>query len=161
VQPRFLRVMPAMPGLVVQGVHADDCAEAYRLVITEPSARGAYNVAAEPVIDPQSLAREFHAVKVPLAPKLARALAGLSWRARLQPTPPGWLDMGLSVPIMDTARIRALGWEPRHTAFEALRELLTAMARGEGLAESPPLDPAASGPARSRELLTGVGRRNP
>jgi nucleoside-diphosphate-sugar epimerase len=161
VQPRFLRLMPAMPGLVVQGLHADDCAQAYRLVVTDASARGAYNVAADPVIDPQSLAREFGALKVPLAPKVVRLLTDLSWRARLQPTPPGWLDMGLSVPVMDTSRIRALGWEPRYTAFEALRELLTAMSRGEGLAESPPLDPATSGPGRSRELLTGVGRRNP
>jgi nucleoside-diphosphate-sugar epimerase len=161
VRPRLLRVMPAMPGLVVQGVHADDCAQAYRLVITDESARGAYNVAADPVIDPQSLAREFKAVKLPLAPKLVRVLTDLSWRAHLQPTPPGWLDMGLSVPIMDTSRIRALGWEPRHTSFEALRELLTAMSRGEGMSESPPLDPATSGPARARELLTGVGRRNP
>src|SRR3954447_17640070 len=119
LRPQWLRVMPSMPRLVVQAVHGDDIAEAYRLVITDSSARGAYNVAADPVIDPDSLAREFGAVKLPLAPRAVRALADLSWRAHLQPTPPGWLDMGLSVPIMDTSRIRALGWTPKHTAFEA------------------------------------------
>ena len=90
-----------------------------------------------------------------------RVLADLSWRAHLQPTPPGWLDMGLNVPVMDTSRIRALGWSPRKTSLEALRELLDAMARGDGFEQTPPLDPGTSGPARSREVLTGVGRVNP
>jgi nucleoside-diphosphate-sugar epimerase len=160
LRPAFVRLMPAMPRLVVQAVHTDDVAEAYRLVVTDPSARGAYNVAADPVLDPSTLAREFGALKVPLAPRVVRLLADLSWRARLQPTPPGWLDMGLSVPIMDTSRLRALGWRERHSSLEALRALLAAMARGDGLG-TPPLDPSAGGPARARELATGVGARNP
>jgi nucleoside-diphosphate-sugar epimerase len=160
LRPALIRVMPAMRRLVVQAVHTDDVAEAYRLVVTEPSARGAYNVAADPVLDPSTLAREFGAVKLPLPPRLVRALADLTWRARLQPTPPGWLDMGLAVPVMDTSRVRALGWRERHSSLEALRELLEAMARGEGLA-TPPLDPAAGGPGRTGELATGVGARNP
>src|SRR4051812_30848740 len=160
VRPGLLRVIPAMPRLVVQGVHADDIAEAYRLVVTDERARGAYNVAADPVIDPDTLAREFGAVKVPVAPRVVRALADLTWRARLQPTPPGWLDMGLAVPVMDTSRIRELGWEPRRTSLQALRELLVAMSRGEGI-RTPPLDPSTSGPARARELAKGVGQRNP
>jgi UDP-glucose 4-epimerase len=161
VRPPFLRVMPSLPRLVVQGVHADDIAEAYRLVLTTPEARGAYNVAADPVIDPDTLAREFGALKLPLPAGLVRLLADVTWRAHLQPTPPGWLDMGLNVPIMDTSRIRALGWVPRHTSLEALRELLDAMSRGQGFSATPPLDPDTSGPARVRELATGVGRRNP
>ena len=161
VRPRFLRVIPRLPRLVVQGVHSDDVAEAYRLVVTEAAARGAYNVAADPPIDPDVLAREFKAVQVPLPVPVVRVLADLTFRAHLQPTPPGWLDMALNVPVMDTSRIRALGWAPRKGALEALRELLEAMAHGRGLAGSPPLDPATSGPARARELVTGVGRRNP
>ncbi len=58
---------------------------------------------------------------------------------------------------MDTSRAgRELGWEPRVSADDALRELVRAMRDGAGH-PTPPLDPATSGPARIRELLTGVG----
>jgi nucleoside-diphosphate-sugar epimerase len=158
VRPELVRVVPRMPRLRVQAVHTEDVAEAYRLAVTDERAGGAYNVAAEPVIDPGTLAREFRAIQVPLPPRLVRALAAVTWRAHLQPTPPGWLDMGLGVPIMDTTRIRTeLGWTPRRSALDALRELLDGMSRADGL-PTPPLDPASSGPARSREVLTGVGR---
>ncbi|HEY1358713.1 MAG TPA: hypothetical protein VGF21_10445, partial [Thermoleophilaceae bacterium] len=90
-----------------------------------------------------------------------RALADLSWRARLQPTPPGWIDLALAVPIMSTARARSeLGWRPRHSSAEALLDLLAGMREGAGL-DTPPLDPSAGGHLRSREILTGVGARNP
>jgi nucleoside-diphosphate-sugar epimerase len=160
VRPGLLRVVPRLPRLRFQAVHSDDVAEAYRLVVTDASARGAYNVAADPVLDPDVLARALGAVTVPLPVGLVRRLTDLSWRARLQPTPPGWLDMALAVPIMDTGRIRALGWRPRHTSVDALRELLDGMSRGRAY-ETPPLASATGGPARARELLTGVGARNP
>ena len=161
VHPRMLRVIPRMPRLRVQSVHADDVAEAYRLAVMDPKAHGAYNVAADPVIDPDTLAREFGAVTVPIPPRVVRGLTSLTWRARLQPTPPGWLDMGLGVPIMDTGRIRReLGWEPRRTSMGALRELLEGIAGGEG-GDTPPLDPDAGGRFRGREIRTGVGARNP
>jgi nucleoside-diphosphate-sugar epimerase len=162
LRPSLLRVMPRIPRLRVQALHADDVAEAYRLVITDERARGAYNVAADPVIDPDSLAREFGALKLPLPAAAVRALTTLTWKARMQPTPPGWLDMGLGVPIMDTSRIRTeLGWTPRWTAMAALRDLLEGMARGDELA-TPPLAHATGGPARLREFVTTrVGARNP
>jgi hypothetical protein len=98
-------------------------------------------------------------VRVPV--RVLRAAAALTWRARLQPTPEGWLDMGLAVPVMDTTRARTeLGWTPRRGAGEALLELLDGMRRRDGW-PTPPLDPGAGGPLRVRELLTGVGRVNP
>ena len=88
-----------------------------------------------------------------------RALADLTFRARLQPAPPGWLDMGLAVPTMDTRRAREqLGWTPRHSAQEALLELLAGMRHPTG-APTPPLAPHAGGRLRLRELRTGVGGR--
>jgi UDP-glucose 4-epimerase len=157
----LIPLVPAHPRLVVQAVHADDVAEAYRLAVTDASARGAYNVAAEPVLSPAEIARALGARPVRVPATLLRAGAWLTWLARVQPTPPGWLDMGLAVPVMDTSRIRSeLGWSPRHTATAALVELLDGL-RDRAGGDTPPLDPGAGGPLRLRELLTGVGGRNP
>ncbi len=161
VRPDLVPVVPDVPGLRIQVVHARDVAEAYRLAALTDSARGAYNVATEPVLDPDSLAAALGARKVPVPARALRAAASLSYRARLQPTPPGWLDLGLGVPIMSTARIRSeLGWRPAHSATDVLLELMAGMRESAGR-PTPPLDPATSGPLRLRELATGIGRRNP
>src|SRR5215213_7440676 len=161
VHPRLLPVLPVTDRLVLQAVHADDVAEAYRLAATDPSARGAYNVAAEPVLGPRELGELLGARPVRVPARVLRAAAALTWRARLQPTPEGWLDMGLAVPVMDTTRAREeLGWTPRKSAGEALLELLDGIRRREG-GPTPPLDAGAGGALRLRELKTGVGRVNP
>ena len=151
-------MLPLPERLVLQAVHGDDVGQAYRLAALSEDARGAYNIAADPVLDPATLARFFRArrVRVPAGP--LRALADVTWRAHLQPTPPGWLDMGLSVPLMGTRRAREeLGWEPRRTSTEALAELIAGMRSPAGI-DTPPLDPHAGGPARVREFLSGIGR---
>jgi UDP-glucose 4-epimerase len=161
VRRELVPVVPALPGLAFQAVHADDVGEAYRLAATEPEARGAYNIAADPVLDVTELARLLRARPVPVPVRAARALADWSWRARLQPTPAGWLDMALQVPLMDSTRARAqLGWTPARDARAALLELLDGLRRASGGA-TPPLAREAGGPLRVRELLSGVGRRNP
>jgi nucleoside-diphosphate-sugar epimerase len=159
LRPGILPVLPLPVRLVLQAVHGDDVAEAYRLAALAPHADGAYNISAEPVLDGATLARLFEGRPVRVPARVLRALADLSWRARLQPTPPGWLDMGLGVPLMDTRRAREqLGWSPRHTSTAALEELLAGMREPSGL-PTPPLDARAGGPLRVREFLTGVGRR--
>jgi len=157
----LIPLVPRHPRLRFQAVHAHDIAEAYRLAIADERARGAYNVAAEPVLDGETLARLLGARAVPVPAGLLRGGADLSWRARLQPTPAGWVDLALGVPIMDTSRARTeLGWTPRHTSEEAFLDLFDGMREGAGL-PTPPLAPGAGGPARVGELLTGVGARTP
>jgi hypothetical protein len=96
-------------------------------------------------------------VKIP--PAVLRAAAAATYAARLQPAEPGWLDMALSVPVMDTSRARSiLGWSPTRTSLEALRELIDGLRDGAD-EDTPPLARATSGPGRLREILTGVGRR--
>jgi len=158
VRRALVPVVPDLPRLRFQAVHTEDLAEAYRLAIVREEASGAYNVAAEPVLDPRQLGRELGAARMPVHGGLLRALAGATYRLRLQPTEPGWLDLALGVPIMDTSRAeRELGWEPRRTAIEAFQELFDGMREGAGY-DTPPLDPQTSGPLRVRELLTGVGQ---
>jgi UDP-glucose 4-epimerase len=159
VRGGLIPVIPDIPRLRFQAVHADDVAQAYRLAIKR-DVRGAFNIAAEPVLDPKRLANLLGARRIKVPPGVLRTGADLTWRLRLQPTPPGWLDMALAVPIMDTARAwTELGWSPMVSATDALRELLDGIRSRRGL-PTPPLDPGAGGPLRVRELATGVGGRS-
>ncbi|MFN2617649.1 MAG: NAD-dependent epimerase/dehydratase family protein [Thermoleophilaceae bacterium] len=158
VRRHLIPVVPAAERLVFQAVHSHDVGQAYRLAAVG-DVRGPFNVAAEPVLDQPELARILDARQLSLPGGLLRAAAAASWRLRLQPSEPGWVDMGLAVPVMDVTRAREqLGWRPRHGADDALRDLLEGLRAGEGL-DTPPLEPGAAGPLRARELLTGVGRR--
>jgi UDP-glucose 4-epimerase len=157
VRRELIPVVPSHPRLVFQAVHSLDVGEAYRLAIVRDDARGAYNVAAEPLLDSAELARILGARTVPVPAKLLRLGADVTWRLHLQPTSPGWVDMGLAVPVMDTTRARTeLAWMPRHTAADALLELIDGMREGAG-SDTPPLSPQTTAPARVREVLTGVG----
>jgi len=158
LRPSLIPIVPDVKRLVFQAVHSHDVGEAFRLALTEDAA-GAYNVAAEPVLDPDQLARVLGARKVPLPAPVLRAGAAASFKLRLQPTEAGWLDMGLGVPLMNAARARGeLGWNPRHSSTDALLELMAGLREGAGL-DTPPLQPGGAGPLRAREFLSGVGAR--
>jgi nucleoside-diphosphate-sugar epimerase len=150
-------VVPRVKRLRIQAVHADDVGEAYRLAVVG-DARGPFNLAADPVLDADTLAELLDARPVRVPAALLKAGVAASWRLHLQPVPPGWLDLALRWPLMDAGRARSeLGWRPRHSATQALEELLAGLREGAG-ADTPPLDPHAGGPLRLREFRTGVGR---
>lgn len=158
IRRSLIAVVPKDDRLVFQALHGADAGEAYRLAALG-DAHGAFNVAADPVLDARTLGRALGARPIPVHTPTLRALADVTWRLRLQPTAPSWLDLGLAVPLMDTTRVRQeLGWTPRHTADEALVELLDGMREGAGY-DTPPLERRAGGPLRIGELLTGIGGR--
>jgi len=158
VRPSIVKVVPDIPGLRFQCLHSYDVAEAYRLAITS-DARGAFNVAADPVLDPPTLAEMFGARLVRVSPKVVRGFTRATWKARLQPTPEGWVDLALQSPLLDTKRVRSdLGWEPRFTSKQALLDLMSGIRTNYGI-DTPPMHPRAGGPFRSREIATGVGGR--
>jgi UDP-glucose 4-epimerase len=160
VAPRRIPVVPRHPRLRFQAVHADDVADAYRLAIVG-DARGAFNVAADPVLDGDALGRLLDARPVPVRAGALRRAAAAAFALRLSPTEPGWLDLALGVPLMDTARARAeLGWRPRRDAGDALLELLGGMSSAAG-GPTPTLRGGGDGPLRSREIRQGVGAREP
>jgi UDP-glucose 4-epimerase len=159
VAPSRLPFVPDIPGLRFQAVHSYDVGDAYRRALLR-DVSGAFNVAAEPVLDPIVLGDVLGARPVRVSRRIARAAAALSFRLHLQPSEPGWLDMGLEVPIMDTTRAQTeLGWQPSRSSGEAVRELLAGMGERAGF-NTPPLDPDVSGPLRVREFATGVGRKH-
>lgn len=152
-------VWPSTPGLELQFVHSHDVAEAYRLGLLR-DVEGAFNIAADPIIDAATAAEALQARRVPVPGPVLRGLAAVSWHLRLQPADPGWVDLAIASPLLDTSRARdVLGWEPQHRADDALAEFVEAVARSRGM-PTPPLDPASSGPARSSEIATGVGERS-
>jgi UDP-glucose 4-epimerase len=158
VRRELIPVVPRTERLIFQAVHSLDAGEAYRLAALG-DVRGPFNIAADPVLDTEMLAELLEARPLPVSPRVLRAGAALSYRLRLQPAEPGWLDMGLAVPLMDTTRAREeLRWEPARSAGDALLELLDGMRERAGI-ETPPLAPDTGGPLRARELLSGVGRR--
>src|SRR3954452_21444420 len=87
VRRPLIPVVPDVERLRFQAVHSLCVGEAYRLAVVNERARGAYNVAADPVLDPDELAEILGARKVPVPAGALRAAAAAAWRARLTPTP--------------------------------------------------------------------------
>jgi nucleoside-diphosphate-sugar epimerase len=155
VRPGLVPLLPRIRGLRFPAVHSLDVAEAYRLAATRP-VRGAFNIAADPALDLPAVAERLHARTVPVPARAVRALAGASWRARLQPASPGWLDLALQTPLLDSGRARReLGWRPERSSTEALDALLDGLRDGAGF-PTPPLEEAAGGRFRQRELPAGA-----
>ena len=137
---RLLPLFPNSPRLRFQVAHSLDAGEAFARAAVRP-VRGAFNVAAEPTLDGAALAHILQARPVPVPRPLLRAAASVSWRLHLQPTDPGWVDLVLAVPLMDTSRIRReLDWAPRYDAADAVAEILDGFRDGAGL-ETAPLTP--------------------
>ena len=157
LQKRLIPLIPRVPRMRFQAVHSRDVGTAYRQAVVR-DVHGAFNVAAEPEIGVDELCQLFGARSFPLPAGALRGAAQLTWKLRLQPSPPGWIDLALGVPMMDTTRAREeLGWEPTVTSLDALDELLAGMRHAAG-GPTPPLEPTAGGPLRAREVATGVGQ---
>ncbi|QFZ18027.1 NAD-dependent epimerase/dehydratase family protein [Saccharothrix syringae] len=127
---RWLPV-PLWPDLRFQLVHADDVAEAVRLILRR-RATGAFNVAADPVLRASDLAAAVGGFLVPVPFRALPGPAWLAWRAGLQPLHPGWLRLAARASLVDTTRLRALGWTPRHDPRQALGAVVAAIAEGRG-----------------------------
>jgi len=158
LRPGLIPAVPDVPRLRFQAVHSLDVGDAYRRALLSDS-RGPYNLAADPTLGPAELARVLGARTVRLPATALRTGAAVTFKLRLQPTEPGWVDMALGVPLMKTERARTeLGWQPRFSATEAIQELLAGMRAGRD-ADTPPLSRKTSGPLRIRELMGRVGGR--
>lgn len=119
-----LPIVPLPARMRTQAVHADDVARAFTAALTS-RARGAFNIAAEPVLDRERLAQHLGGRPVPVPAWLLRMGADVTWQLRLQPADAGWVDLGLQAPLMDAGRAhRELGWEPRWGSEQALEDLM-------------------------------------
>jgi nucleoside-diphosphate-sugar epimerase len=158
VRPSLLPIIPDLPGLRLQALHSLDAADAFRLAVVRP-VTGAFNIAADPVLDPRSLGDLLGArpLRLPLLP--IRAAVAAAWKLHVLPASPTLLDLALSLPIMDISRAREeLGWHPTRTSLEAIAEFLEGL-RARGGMNTPPLQPHAGGRFREQEVASGVGQR--
>jgi UDP-glucose 4-epimerase len=152
---RHLPVLPLDPRLAIPLVHSDDVADAVVRAL-QGEVAGAFHLAASPPVGPQDIARAFESRAVPFPAAFLRGLAWAAWQARLQPVDPGWLDLALSVPMLDTARAeRELGWSPSRTGPEVLDELV------QGLVDAASDRTPALRPRTVVGQLTRAARRGP
>jgi nucleoside-diphosphate-sugar epimerase len=119
--------IPAIaPTLPVQFIHEADVGQAFLLCVVGAGPPGAYNITGDGVLTGADVAREvgLAALPVPGAPvrALARAVAAVP---SLPFTPPAaeWVEALSHPAIMDASKAkRVLGWKPRYTSREALRD---------------------------------------
>ncbi|SEL55868.1 Nucleoside-diphosphate-sugar epimerase [Blastococcus sp. DSM 46786] len=144
------RLLPLpLPALAIAFVHADDVADAITRML-DRRAPGPFNLAAEPLMDADALAKALGSRRVPTPAVALRAGLHAAFAAHLVPTEPGWLDIGTQVPALDTARARKLlDWAPFHTGDDVLRQFVAALGSGAGGAGAllrpaggPAMDPA-------------------
>jgi nucleoside-diphosphate-sugar epimerase len=126
----FTRLPVPVPALVpdvpLQLVHEDDVGSALLACVTADGPPGAYNIAGDGVLTMPEVARElgFAPIPVPARPTYAAARAV----ARLPlPSFGQWVEAASHPAVMDTTKARTdLGWKPRYTGLEALRDTLRA-----------------------------------
>ena len=120
-----LPVPVLMPALPVQFVHEDDVGQALLRCVVAAGPPGPYNIAADGILTAADIARELGMIPLPLpagpAQAAARAVAALPFLPPLAQ----WAEAASHPAIMDTTRAKQqLGWAPRFTALEALRDTL-------------------------------------
>jgi nucleoside-diphosphate-sugar epimerase len=157
LRPGRVPLLPIPAHLRLQALHSSDVARAYAAAALTPVS-GAFNVAADPILDPDALADLLHSRWVPAPAAALRTVLAAAYRARAVPAAPELFDLLMQVPMMATDRVREeLGWEPSYDAGEAVSSFLTW--DGDTTPDTPPLARSTSGPLRSHELATGLGAR--
>jgi nucleoside-diphosphate-sugar epimerase len=118
------------PNVPLQLIHEADVGQALLKCVVGAGPPGAYNIAGDGVLRGTDIVRELGLSPIPLPARIvesaARATAAI-------PTPPfvpgavGWVEAFSHPSIMDTTKAREqLGWQPRYSALEALRETVRA-----------------------------------
>jgi nucleoside-diphosphate-sugar epimerase len=115
----------AVPALPMQLVHEDDVGRALVQCVVAAGPPGPYNIAADGIITPADIARELGLLPLPLPAGPVRAAARALAAFPALPAFAEWAEAASRPVIMDTSRARKqLGWSPRFTALEALRDTL-------------------------------------
>lgn len=119
--------LPLPADLRFQVVHASDVAHAI-VTACRTDVRGAFNLAADPVIRGDDLADAFGVRTVRAPWWLLREADRLAFLSRIAPLHPGWIEMIRRLPLMDSAAAaEQLGWTAQVDARTALRDAVTGL----------------------------------
>ena len=135
----LLEVVPVLkpvipdPGVAFQLVHADDVAAALRAAALGRGEPGVYNLAGDGRLTMSDLADALGWYSLPVPERAVGLSAGVAARLPFLPPEAAWLQAFRTPVIMDTHKAkRKLGWRPKYTAKQTLRQMVTA-AREERL----------------------------
>ncbi len=114
-----------VPELPMQFIHEEDVGRALVQCIVGAGPPGAYNIAGDGIVTAADVAREFGALPIPLPAGPAQAAARAFSRLPFLPPVAEWVEAASRPAIMDTTKAHEqLGWRPRYTGLEALRDTL-------------------------------------
>src|SRR3954452_12382642 len=116
-----------MPPVPIQFVHHDDVGQAFLLCIHGDGPAGAYNLIGDGVLDADTIANELGLAALPVPDGLARS--ALKAVAQIPAGPPAlaWAEAATHPTIVDATKAKTeLGWAPRYSSLEALRDTLHA-----------------------------------
>jgi nucleoside-diphosphate-sugar epimerase len=118
--------LPALvPALPLQVVHEEDLGRAFLRCVEAGGPPGAYNIAADGLLTAVDVAREFGLIPLPLPAGPVQFAARAAAALPFLPPAAQWVEAASHPAIMDTTRAkRDLGWAPRFTAREAVRDTL-------------------------------------
>jgi nucleoside-diphosphate-sugar epimerase len=113
------------PPVPVQFVHEQDVGQAFLLCIVGAGAPGAYNITGDGVLSSAQVLRELGLVPIPAPAGLLRAAARGVAALPFAPAFAGWAESLSHPAIIDASKAkRELGWCPRYSSLEALRDTL-------------------------------------
>ncbi len=118
-----------VPDAPLQFIHEQDVGSALVRCVLAQGPAGAYNIAGDGVVTGADVARELGLAPIPIPARVvhtaARAAAALP-RPPFTPPAADWIEAFSHPAIMDTVKAKQeLGWRPRYTAIEALRDTLS------------------------------------
>jgi hydroxyethylthiazole kinase len=145
-----LRPVIPDPGMRFQLVHEEDVATAFRAGVVGRGEPGPYNLAGSGTLTLSDVARVLGWYSVPMPSAAVDAAAEVVARLPLAPDEISWIHSLRKEVLMRTARAhKLLGWRPKHSSRDTLKETAEAMraaARTAGSVGTPwVLDPVAVG----------------
>jgi nucleoside-diphosphate-sugar epimerase len=120
----FRLPVPA-PDVPMQFIHEDDVGQAFLLCILAEGPPGAYNITGDGVVSGAELVRELGLTPIPVPAGVVHRAARALSKVPAMPPAAEWLESMSHPAIMDATKAKLeLGWAPRYTSLEALRDTL-------------------------------------
>jgi nucleoside-diphosphate-sugar epimerase len=119
--------LPAVPSpQPLQFVHETDVGEAFVLALLGDGPPGAYNLTGDGVLDGAEVWREIGLSPLPFPGAVTRAAAAVALRVPGKPAAFDWAEAALHPLVVDATKAkRELGWRPRYTSMDALRDTVS------------------------------------